>query len=144
MDTGDDETKQQQQQQQQPSPQKPSPKEMREYNQAWNKAAEIVVILAAFCDGLSKILTIDKTKLEKASHATVSRSVVGRALLTTTVSSLTCLQKVVAVMEHQRSAAAAAAADGSEVLAVATSHLMPAAALLRFGFEQGRSETASI
>lgn len=51
-----------------------------------------VVVLAAFCDGVSKLLLSDKTKLEKASHGASSRSILARALLTTTVASLYCLQ----------------------------------------------------
>ena len=50
------------------------------------------VVLSAFCDGVTKVLLSDKTKLERASHSAASRSILARAMLTTTVASLFCLE----------------------------------------------------
>jgi hypothetical protein len=52
------------------------------------------VVMSAFCDVLSKILVSDKSKLEKASHSASSRSVLARAMSTTTVASLMCVQNL--------------------------------------------------
>lgn len=50
-------------------------------------------LVAAFADALSTILLADKQKLEKASHVAASRSILARAMVTTTVAASHCLEQ---------------------------------------------------
>ena len=59
-----------------------------------SSTSNIMIVMAAFCDTVSKILVSDKPKLEKASHTASSRSVLARATLTTTVASLHCISNL--------------------------------------------------